>query len=459
MKNQIFNPYLPLNEYVPDGEPHVFGDRIYIFGSHDKENGEVYCMLDYVSYSAPLSDLSDWRSEGVIYERKQDPHYDDNVYLWAPDVCQGPDGRYYLYYILSTELEIAVAVCDTPAGKYQYLGRVSYADGTVFRENIPFDPGVLNDDGKIWLYYGFAPDFPIPRMAGQEMPGASVVELSEDMLTVISKPKVVIPSKKYAIGTTFEGHGFFEACSIRKIHQIYHLIYSSENHHELCYCISDRPDGGFRYGGVVISNADLGYQGNTLPLTNYANDHGGLECVDGQWYIFYHRHTHGHQCSRQGCAEPVELAADGSVQQVEMTSSGLNNGPLEGKGTYSGALACDLYGKEGGKALIYGKYLEGEPCIFNEGPDYYIRDLSDGCVAAFKYFDIRSVSRVTVSVRGDAGTLKISDGKQGIARLPLPGSEDFKEVTGDLKTAGGILPLIFTYEGTGRIDLLSFRLD
>jgi hypothetical protein len=66
---------------------------------------------------------------------------------------------------------------------------------------------------------------------------------------------------------------------------------------------------------------------------------------------------------------------------------------------------------------------------------------------------------VTVSVRGDAGTLKISDGKQGIARLSLPGSEDFKEVTGDLKTAGGILPLIFTYEGTGRIDLLSFRLD
>ncbi len=37
---QVFNPYLPLYEYVPDGEPHVFGDRLYIFGSHDAFNGK-----------------------------------------------------------------------------------------------------------------------------------------------------------------------------------------------------------------------------------------------------------------------------------------------------------------------------------------------------------------------------------------------------------------------------------
>ena len=27
------NPLFPLNEYVPDGEPHVFGDRVYLYGS------------------------------------------------------------------------------------------------------------------------------------------------------------------------------------------------------------------------------------------------------------------------------------------------------------------------------------------------------------------------------------------------------------------------------------------
>ena len=30
MKNHGMNPYLPSWEYVPDGEPHVFGKRVYI---------------------------------------------------------------------------------------------------------------------------------------------------------------------------------------------------------------------------------------------------------------------------------------------------------------------------------------------------------------------------------------------------------------------------------------------
>lgn len=55
--NQIVNPFLPLNEYIPDDEPHVFGDRIYLYGSHDEEGGNTFCPLDYVCYSAPVSTL------------------------------------------------------------------------------------------------------------------------------------------------------------------------------------------------------------------------------------------------------------------------------------------------------------------------------------------------------------------------------------------------------------------
>ena len=44
MKKQAFNPYLPSWEYVPDGEPYVFGDRVYVYGSHDYYNGYVFCM-------------------------------------------------------------------------------------------------------------------------------------------------------------------------------------------------------------------------------------------------------------------------------------------------------------------------------------------------------------------------------------------------------------------------------
>ena len=41
MKKQAFNPYLPSWEYIPDGEPYVFGDRVYVYGSHDYFNGYV----------------------------------------------------------------------------------------------------------------------------------------------------------------------------------------------------------------------------------------------------------------------------------------------------------------------------------------------------------------------------------------------------------------------------------
>lgn len=31
----------------------MFGDRVYLYGSHDKFNGRFFCMNDYVCYSAP----------------------------------------------------------------------------------------------------------------------------------------------------------------------------------------------------------------------------------------------------------------------------------------------------------------------------------------------------------------------------------------------------------------------
>ena len=97
MKKQAFNPYLPSWEYIPDGEPYVFGDRVYVYGSHDVYNGYVFCMGDYVCWSAPVDDLGDWQYEGVIYPRDEDPlNKDGKMCLYAPDVTVGPDGRYYL---------------------------------------------------------------------------------------------------------------------------------------------------------------------------------------------------------------------------------------------------------------------------------------------------------------------------------------------------------------------------
>lgn len=99
MKKQAFNPYLPSYEYVPDGEPHVFGDRLYIYGSHDKFNGKRFCENDYVAWSTPVDNLADWRYEGVIYKKTQDiDNANGDKVMYAPDVARGVDGKYYLYY-------------------------------------------------------------------------------------------------------------------------------------------------------------------------------------------------------------------------------------------------------------------------------------------------------------------------------------------------------------------------
>lgn len=68
MKKQAFNPYLPSWEYVPDGEPYVFDGRVYVYGSHDIFGGHVFCLNDYVCWSAPVDDLGNWRYEGIIYK-------------------------------------------------------------------------------------------------------------------------------------------------------------------------------------------------------------------------------------------------------------------------------------------------------------------------------------------------------------------------------------------------------
>ena len=108
------------------------------------------------------------------------------------------------------------------------------------------------------------------------------------MLTVTSEPARILPSQFLAFGTSFEGHGFYEASSIRKIGDTYYFIYSDENSNMLCYATSQYPDRDFIYRGILQSNGDVGLDGrrgeDRLNMT--ANNYGSLECVNGQWYIF-----------------------------------------------------------------------------------------------------------------------------------------------------------------------------
>jgi hypothetical protein len=480
MKKQIFNPFLPSYEHVPDGEPYVFGDRVYIYGSHDKFNGEKFCENDYVCWSATLENLHDWHYEGIIYRKNQDPmNKDGTKCLYAPDIQQGPDGRYYLYYAFDMIGIMSVAVCDIPAGSFQYYGSVSYKDGKRVGESnediFQFDPGIfMDDDGRIYLYTGFGPQDSNQcdkMFKGRRYEGAYCIELESDMLTVKAGPKLIIPKVGYADDTDFKGHEFFEASSMRKINNTYYFIYSSINGHELCYAKSDRPDSGFVYGGTIISNGDIYLDGRCLEVSlNYTgNNHGSLVEIKGQWYIFYHRQTNKHLFSRQACAEKIIIDKDGNIKQVEMTSCGLNNGPLLGEGEYEVYIACNLYSKQGACTYSFSQDgCENHPFFTQTGidreenGDQYIANMQDGSVAGFKYFDLHNTTIISVQVRGSAkGEMIVlcGTGENILARIPIEASDSYKYFASKFKSQSDVSPLIFQFNGTGKLDFKSFIID
>ena len=479
-KKQCFNPYLPSFEYVPDGEPRVFGDRLYIYGSHDAFDGDDFCVKDYVCWSAPLDCLGDWRYEGVIYKATQDPRTKEgNMHMCAPDCVQGQDGRYYLYYQLHALSITSVAASDSPIGPFEFYGYLQHPDGTPWGEKkgdvFAFDPGVLVDGKRTFIYVGFAPTGfmkTIFKLRGNRVDASVCLELSDDMKTVIGGEKTIVPGPELSAGTSFEEHAFVEASSIRKMGEKYVYVYSSEKSHELCYAISRFPDRNFEYGGILVSIGDIGFKGNDRAVNYTGNTHGGMVEINDQWYIFYHRQTNKQKCARQGCAEKLHIREDGSFEQAEVTSCGLNAGPLSGKGVYEARIACNLWSKEGTFSYVKTreKDKKGKHPYYTqsggdreENGDQYIANMKDGSVAGFKYFDIGPDTRISMKVRGDAkGRMRISNSpaSKDYVEINISPSHDYTEMICD-KTLPftGEQALFFTFIGKGSVDFKSFALE
>lgn len=468
LRKQAFNPYLPSWEYIPDGEPYVFGNRLYIYGSHDYYNCSFFCPGDYVSWSAPLDNLADWRYEGVSFRRTDDPDNQDNKgCLYAPDVTVGPDGAYYLFYVLDNQSVVAVAKSDKPQGPFKFYGHVHYADGTLLGkkegDEPQFDPGVITIGETTYLYTGFCGQTDASRH------GAMVTLLDKDMLTIKKAPSFIVPGTMYAGGTEFEGHAFFEAPSIRERNGIYYFIYSSQVMHELCYATSSSPEGPFKYGGVIVSNCDLGidsYKEACRPSAYGANNHGSMVEINGEWYIFYHRHTNNTWYSRQGCAEKLTFTEDGAIHQVEMTSCGLNGGPLRDTDEYPSYIACNIFSDKDDKKNPYvGQHKVAR--VIQDGRDGdhetgYITSISEGTTIGFKYFDLKNAKGIRLYVRGYGnGTFEVrtSIGGPVLAELPVnfmtvweKYEADFSEPITDPSSA-----LYLTYKGGGDVALRSFK--
>lgn len=467
------NPYLPMWEHIPDGEPRVFtykGEtRVYVYGSHDTLKTE-YCGTDYVVWSAPVDDLTEWRYEGVCYTAS------NGEPLYAPDVVER-NGIYYMYIAEDRGSKIYVASSEAPAGPFE---------DPVLTE-LGFDPGVLvDDDGRVYAYWGFC--------------SVQAAELNDDMAT-IKKETLVEHMIPHTYPLSFvqepdfehidEKFCFLEASSIRKIEGKYVYIYSkritkpdpelglpAHTNGYLDFAYSDKPLGGYEYGGMISCNAGdiyLKKDGTKARAYTNGNNHGSIVDVNGQWYVFYHRHSGTDEFARQGMLEPIDTAvgkdgrvyigqvnydADGepvSCEAAEMTSQGAYVNGIDAYGIVSAGYACWLTPADNGAQAYIKPVYEG-----NSAP---IVNIQSGTVAGFKYMQFGDVPPETMTVniknmRSDAKITAAIDSPDGIIIAEIKGDQKTVPVT---ERVTGRHALYFTFASENKDEVIcsfdSFTFD
>ena len=354
------NPYLPKWEYIPDGEPRVFGDRVYIYGSHDKAGSGSFCDCVLKCWSAPVDNPNQWVCHGDIFRvgKTRDHESDtdwtgDKAKLFAPDVVE-KDGKYYLYAYIEGK-KGCVAVSDHPEGPFKVLSQYKYnIPEEVCNGGIFIDPAVfVDDDGRAYIYCGYLKSF-LAELNPDNMYEILDDTLIEDFIPSELRPEDGFDSKEKL---------FFEAASMRKVGDTYYMIYSPNDCPKLAYATSDSPVGPFKFRGYIVDS------GADYPD---GNDHGSIINVNGQWYIFYHRMTNGSIMSRRGCVERIEILPDGTIPMVETTSLGFETS-LNPYQITDADIACILTG---------GAFVT-ERNVFSR----VIRNITTETVIGYKYFD------------------------------------------------------------------------
>jgi len=341
------NPYLPLWEHLPDGEPRVFEDpdkpgkyRVYIIGSHDVRF-KSYCGPDIRAWSAPVEDLSYWRDEGPIFTYPIGGQWD---VMYAPDLVEvkRKDGtkEYYLYpHSRGRNREPMVARGNRPDGPFTPVNMMDEGTKTVPGSIMGFDPAVFieyiidtkDPDYEIGFraygYWGFQ-----RSMAGQLdqgtmyslRPGSQAINYfipASSRYGVIRDPQGTVYPNVYP-GENLGSFNFFEAASIRKIGNKYVWVYSGYSGPEyglgstnsaLRYAYGDSPLGPWKSGGVLVdSRGPVPGQDGTTLQTGYSghNTHGSILLINDQWYVFYHRAPRGYGFARQPMVAPVKIEWD-----------------------------------------------------------------------------------------------------------------------------------------------------
>jgi hypothetical protein len=292
------NPFIT-NQFTADPTARVFGDRVYVYPSHDIRatpgRGRVgwFVMEDYHVFSS--ANLTNWTDHGVIVTQNKVPWVKPDSYsMWAPD-CIFRNGKYYFYFPSTPKdttngkgFTIGVAVADKPIGPF-------VPQPTSIKGVRGIDPNVFIDkDGQAYLYWSQGNIY-----------GA---KLKENMLELASEPKTLgeLPTKGLKEGPyLFERNG------------IYYLTYPHvENKTErLEYATSTSPLGPFTMKGVIMDESPTGCWTNHHSLLQFKN----------QWYLFYHHNDLSPKFDKNRSVriDSLSFAADGSIRKVKPTLRGV----------------------------------------------------------------------------------------------------------------------------------------
>ncbi|MDO4283767.1 MAG: family 43 glycosylhydrolase [Eubacteriales bacterium] len=281
------NPILPNEYYIPDAEVRVEADgTVYLYGSKDIPGDDCYCSREYQVFSS--KDLIVWKASDISFSTQMLREKTQSR-LYAPD-CVRYHGRYYLLYCLADGKE-GIAESGSPEGPFQDKGIIEGISG--------IDPSVYVEGDTVYYFWG--------QMSLQ----GATIDLETGRIDEASHVSGIL---------TQERDGFHEGSSIRKIGEKYYLVYTDISRGRatcLGYATADHPLGPYEKKGIIIDNTGCD--------PSSWNDHGSIQEIDGQYYVFYHRSTNNSFFSRRVCAEKITINPDGTIDEVEMTSQGVEN--------------------------------------------------------------------------------------------------------------------------------------
>ena len=480
------NPYLPLWEHVPDGEPRVFEDpdqpgkmRAYIIGSHDTHYTQ-YCGNDIRMWSAPVEDLTQWRDEGPIFSYFVNGQWDT---MFAPDLVEITDKqtgkKTYWLYPHSRGWQRVPMVCkgDRPNGPFVPVNLT--ADGTkcVDGSLIDFDPSVFIepvtnkrdkdfDKGfRAYVFYGFQHSTACQLDQNTMYSRREGTELIDPFIPASSRDGKLLDREGSEYKALYKGQNpldfnFFEASSIRQIGNKYVMVFSGYSGQEygqsatnsaLRYAFGDSPLGPWRSGGVLVDSRGvvLGEDGSKLITTNAAhNTHGSLQEINGQWYVFYHRPPRGFGNARQAMVAPVKITWDkksvakGGVVKITgydpyskdhvWTAKAADGNEYTGaevtsEGFHIFGLPPYAYYSAGIACFMYGpnsnNWMQDNHDVWNNSMD--LAGIQNGGIIGFKYFGFGGLAQDAMGVKAFQGIKKGDDAKLNI-NLTASGKGAFK---------------------------------